>query len=112
MNIILLLLVLLICSGTAFPKYRAWKDTNGDVLIKHYPESSRLPNETDEQLMDRLDTITDKPEAGFVTLTANDIPMSRVEREKWDIKNGKVEVNPNKPSPKKDAEVKKLTDRN
>ena len=112
MNIILLLISFIIFTAATFPKYRAWQDVSGNVFVKHYPEDSRLPNETDEQLMDRWDAITDQPDTGFVTLTKTDIPTDRSDREKWRIQDGQVKVDVTAPSPKKDAENKKKSDRN
>lgn len=115
MKIIILLLFYFLFIAQTFPKYRAWSDANENILIKHYPESSRLPNETDEQLMDRWDLITDMPAPGFVTLTIDDIiPTDRSDREKWRIgeREGKkvIFVSSEAPSPEKDKREKRKND--
>ena len=107
---IILFLLFFIFTGAAFPKYRAWEDASGNVVIKHYPERARLSGETDDQMMDRLDLLTDMPAPGFLTLEVSDIAALkniRQDRHKWRLQGGKIKVDPSVPDTPEIAEKKR-----
>ena len=120
MKILFLILTFLIFTGASIPTRRVYEDVGGDKVIKGYPENMRRTGETDKQMMDRIDTEEGETKTVLGDVDIADVPHRNGKEdlediEKWEVKaqGGKkvIQINPAKPSPKKDARILRAQNR-
>src|SRR3990167_5198529 len=102
--------------ASEIPTRRVYSNADGTIAVKVYSDKYIFDNETDKQYMDRIYLEENEINIVLGDIDVTNIPTDRSKREQWRVKeeNGKkvVFVDPTAPSPRKDAENKKLADRN
>ena len=97
MNIIIFILIFLLTTGSSLNKSRIISNQDGTIKIRYYDDKFRKENESDKQMMDRID-ILDGITEQLIEVNNENIPsLDRNQRHKFRVINNKVEIDTNAP---------------
>src|SRR3990167_8906556 len=97
MNIIIFILIFLLTTGSSLNKSRIISNQDGTIKIRYYDDKFRKENESDKQMMDRID-ILDGITEQLIEVNNENIPsLDRNQRHKFRVINDKVEIDTNAP---------------